>query len=406
VAAASSSPIPIPEPDLTPEDMLGRAAAMRPILRDRQNATETAGRMLDETNADFLKNGFYRTIQPRRFGGYEFSLRDFIRIMSEIARGCPSSGWTLALTAGHPHMLSHFTEEAQREIYGATGDVRAPARPVPGGQAEKAEGGYVVSGAWDYASNCDHATHFVGTAVVAGSNPPHLISVIFDRSTFAIVDNWNTIGLRGTGSKRVAVERVFVPAHRTISAPGLSPDLSPGFGTHANPLYSGAFFALLFFEIGAVALGIARGALDVYEETMRTKRTDVPPFTPRAEQIEYQHHFGQAIGMVDLAEAALLEASDRYLAQARRAVEARQPVDETGEEARRILLIEQQVVRLAGEVVELLFRTSGTSGARVGSPLATALMAMAVMRTHMGLQWDRTMENVARLKLGMAAGFL
>jgi 3-hydroxy-9,10-secoandrosta-1,3,5(10)-triene-9,17-dione monooxygenase len=379
---------------------------MRSKLRERQSKTETLGRMLDETNADFLKHGFYRAIQPRRFGGYEFTLRDFIQIMSEIARGCPSSGWTLALTAGHPHMLSHFPEEAQRDVYGASGDVRAPARPVPGGQAEKTNGGYLVSGSWDYVSNCDHSTHFVGTAVVAGTDPPRLISVILDRSTFKIIDNWNVVGLRGTGSKRVTAERVFVQEHRTITAPGTSAELAPGFGTHKNPLYSGAFYPLLFFEIGAVAVGIARGALDLYEEAVRSKKTDVPPFTPRAEQVEYQHHLGEAIGMIDFAEAALLEAANRYMAQAARSVESGHHVDEGGEEARRILLIEQQVVRVAGEVVEQLFRTSGTSGARVGSPMANALMAISVMRTHMGLQFDRTMENVARLRLGLAPGFL
>lgn len=404
--AASTTALPVPEPNLTADQMVARAAAMRLVLRERQPAAEAAGRMLDETNADFLKHGFYRALQPRRFGGYEYSLRDFIRIMAEIARGCPSTGWALALTSGHPHMLSHFPEQAQREVYGATGDVRSPARPVPGGQAEPTGGGFLVSGMWDYVSNCDHATHFVGTVVVAGTNPPRLISVILERSAFAITDNWNVVGLRGTGSKRVAAERVFVPTHRTITAPGTSAELAPGFGTHRNPLYSGSFFPLLFFEIGAVAIGIAQGALDLYEEAVRTKKTDVPPFTPRAEQVQYQHHLGKAIGMIDLAEAALLSASDRYMAEATRAVESRHHVDEGGEEARRILLIEQQVVSIAGEVVELLFRTSGTSGARVGSPLANALMAVSVMRTHMGLQGDRTMENVGRLRLGLQPGFL
>jgi 3-hydroxy-9,10-secoandrosta-1,3,5(10)-triene-9,17-dione monooxygenase len=144
--------------------------------------------------------------------------------MIAVARGCPSSGWVLALTAGHPQMLSRFAERTQAEIYGNAGHVRAPLRPVPGGQAEKCDGGYLVSGAWDYASGCDHATHFIGAAVVAGSNPPKLIYALLDRSAFVIIDNWNTIGMRGTGSKRVAAERVFVPQHRIITAPNIGRD--------------------------------------------------------------------------------------------------------------------------------------------------------------------------------------
>jgi 3-hydroxy-9,10-secoandrosta-1,3,5(10)-triene-9,17-dione monooxygenase len=312
----------------------------------------------------------------------------------------------LTLTAGHPHMLGHFGEQAQAEVYGASGDVRVPGRPVPSGVARQSDGGFLVSGAWDYASGCDHSTHFVGTAVIADTDPPHVISVVFERAEFAIVDNWNPIGLRGTGSKRVVVDNLFVPAYRTITTPGTSAEVAPGWGTHANALYAGTFFPFLFFEIGAVAIGVARGALDIYEEVLQAKRTDVPPFTARAHQVEYQHHFGQALGLTDLAEAALLESADRYVAQAQRALDVRQPVDESSEESRRMLLVEQQCVRLCGEVVDLLFRTSGTSGAQRGSPLSNSMLAMSVMRTHMGLQWDRTMENVARLRLGLPAGFL
>src|SRR5215467_4904592 len=102
------APIAPPEPGLTAAELLARAEALRPVLRERQAATEAAGRLLDETHSAFVDAGFYRALQPRRFGGYECSLRDFVRIMSEVSRGCPSSGWVLALTAGHPKLLAHF----------------------------------------------------------------------------------------------------------------------------------------------------------------------------------------------------------------------------------------------------------------------------------------------------------
>ncbi len=394
-----------PERGLTAAEVLARAEGLRPTLRQRQAETEAAGRLLDETHAAFVDAGFYRTLQPRRFGGYEFGLRDFLRIMSEVSRGCPSSGWVLALTAGHPKLLAHFEEQAQVEVYGADGDVRVPGRPVQAGDALPADGGYLVSGAWDYASGCDHATHFMGSAVVSGSQPPHLIWLLIERADFSIVDNWDVIALRGTGSKRVACENVFVPQHRTIPAVGMSNEPSPGWGTHENPLYAGALFTLLFFELGAVAVGVARGAIDVYEDVLRNKPLDIPPFTLRGETAEYQHHLGEAIGLVEVAEAALLEGTERYLEQAARAFEAGHPVDEVGEETRRLLLLEQQCIRLASEAVHVLFRTGGTSGARTGNPLGNAMLALTVMRTHMGLQLDRTMTNVGRLRLGLDAGF-
>jgi 3-hydroxy-9,10-secoandrosta-1,3,5(10)-triene-9,17-dione monooxygenase len=395
-----------PEPALTPEELLRRARELGPVLRERQAATEAAGRLLDETHRLFVEGGFYRMIQPRRFGGYEFSLRDFVEVMIEISRGCPSSGWVLALTSGHPHLLAHFSEQAQAEVYGADGDARVPGRPVQAGDALSVEGGYVLSGAWDYASGCDHATHFMASGIVRGSEPPHLLWLLIDRADFSIVDNWDVIGLRGTGSKRVACENVFVPEHRTITAVGTGDEPWPGWGTHENPLYAGGLFSLLFFELAAIAIGVARGAIDVYEEVLRTKPLDIPPFVLRGAVDEYQHHLGRAVGLADVAEAALLEATDRYLAQAERAFQAGRPADEAGEETRRLILLEQQCIRLASEAVDLLFRTGGTSGARAGSPMANAMLAVTMLRTHMGLQWDRTMTNLGRLRLGQEAGFV
>jgi 3-hydroxy-9,10-secoandrosta-1,3,5(10)-triene-9,17-dione monooxygenase len=325
--------------------------------------------------------------------------------MIEISRGCPSSGWVLALTAGHPHLLAHFAEQAQAEVYGEDGDVRVPGRPVQAGDAIPSDGGYVVSGAWDYASGCDHATHFMGSAIVRGTEPPRLLWLLIDRADFTIVDNWDVIGLRGTGSKRVMCKDVFVPEHRTITAVGTTDEPWPGWRTHDNPLYAGGLFSLLFFELGAIAIGVARGAIDEYESILESKALDIPPFVLRGQVDEYQHHLGRAIALVDVAEAALLEGTDRYLAHAERALETGRPADEAAEETRRLILLEQQCIRLAGEAVDLLFRTGGTSGARTGSRMANAVLALTVLRTHMGLQWDRTMTNVGRIRLGHTPGF-
>ena len=139
---------------------------------------------------------------------------------------------------------------------------------------------------------------------------------------------------------------------------------------------------------------------------LATKPLDIPPFVLRSEVAEYQQHLGRAIGLVDVAESALLEGADRYLEQARRAYAADTPPNENGEESRRVLLLQEQCIRLAGEAVDLLFRTGGTSGARRGSPMANAMLALTVMRTHNGLQWDRTATNLGRLRMGMEPGFV
>src|ERR1051326_3988298 len=155
--------IDVPLPELTPAQMIARACEMVPALRERQAECEALGRIPQETNDEFVSAGFYRILQPRRFGGYEFDLGTFARVMMEVSRGCPSSGWVLALTAGHAIMLSaFFPEEAQIDVYGVDGEFRGPSRTPPRVIARPVEGGYILNGEWDYVSGCDIATHAIG----------------------------------------------------------------------------------------------------------------------------------------------------------------------------------------------------------------------------------------------------
>src|SRR5271170_7951627 len=203
VAQRRSNCILPPEPNLTVQELLRRADALRPLLRERQAACEESGALSDDTNDRFIEAGFYRILQPRIFGGYEFALPDFIRVMIAVARGCSESAWVLALTSGHTVLAAQLSENAQREVFGATGDMRAPGVGMPGGAGVPSDGGYRVTGAWDYASGCDLATHFFGSTMVHDPETKAPLGnawMLFDRDQFEIVDNWNVIGMQGTGS--------------------------------------------------------------------------------------------------------------------------------------------------------------------------------------------------------------
>jgi 3-hydroxy-9,10-secoandrosta-1,3,5(10)-triene-9,17-dione monooxygenase len=400
-----SHSIPLPEPDLTVDELLRRADAMRPWLRERQAECEALGELPADTNDRFLAAGFYRILQPRLFGGYEFALPDFIRVMLAVARGCSDSAWVLALTAGHTVLAAQLSENAQREVFGATGDFRAPGVGMPGGAGVLADGGIRVNGAWDYASGCDLATHFFGSTMVRDPATNTSLGnawILFDRHQFKIVDNWNVIGMQGTGSRRVVMEDAFVPADRALwflDGQGRPVRDQPGHALHPNPMYHGWLAPLLISEVAAVSVGAARGALDIYEEILRNKKTNFPPFHARSQQAEFQQHFGEAQALIDTAEAALLKMTADYMDLARKHVVEATPLEEETE--RRFILMEQHITRLAWDAVELMFRTSGTSAASKSSPLGRALRNLAVIRTHVTLQLDHTAANAGRLHFGL-----
>ncbi|MGO9607431.1 MAG: acyl-CoA dehydrogenase family protein [Candidatus Binataceae bacterium] len=391
-----------PEPALSPEAMIARAREMRPMLRERQLECERAGRILPATHKQFVEAGFYRIVQPRRFGGYEFDLPAFHRVMIEIARGCPSSGWVLALTAGHPLILARFDERAQLEAYGADGDFRAPASGAPV-LIHPAIGGYTVKGFWDYASGCDVGTHFIGPAIFprAPGEPLHQVLLLLSPQDYRIVDNWQVFAMQGTGSKRIAIENeIFVPDYRTAQG-GLGQDppaQSCRIEGLENPLYHGRITSFLIGEAAAVVVGTARGAIDIYEEILAIKPTSFPPFVLRSKNYEHQEYLGRAHALVETAEAALLKFSDDYT----RLCAARMRDESAfGDEQERALILRlQQCVNLCWDAVDLLFATSGTSNARVDSMLGRYFRDLAVMRTHIVLQHARTAANFGQLRLG------
>src|ERR1700678_1293052 len=403
-AQQQSTPIPQPEPALTVDELLRRADALRPLLRERQTECEESCALSDDTNNRFIAAGFYRILQPPRCGGYEVALPDFIRVMIAVARGCSESAWVLALTSGHTVLAAQLSESAQRDVFGPTGDFRAPGVGMPGGVGVPADKGYRVKGAWDYASGCDLATHFFGSTMVRDPETKAPLGnawILFHRDQFKIVDNWNVIGMQGTASRRVVIDDEFATADRALwflDGEGRPVRDQPGHALHSNPMYHGWLAPLLISEVAAVAVGAARGALDIYQEILSNKKTNFPPFHPRSQEPEFQRNFGEAQALIDTAEAALLQMTADYMDLARHRVESGAPLDEEME--RRLILIEQQVIRLAWDAVELMFRTSGTSAAAKSSPLGRALRNLAVIRTHVTLQFPHTATNAGRLHFG------
>jgi 3-hydroxy-9,10-secoandrosta-1,3,5(10)-triene-9,17-dione monooxygenase len=393
-----------PEPDLTPDELVDRATALRDVLRERQDECDGLGRLPDSTLQDYLDAGFWRVVQPRRFGGYEFDLDTFLRITIELSRGCPSSGWVFGLTATHNLLVGLCEEQGQIELFGpGNGDFRCPLSAVPQ-PAQKVDGGYQVSGWWDYSSGCDIATNFIASIVTF--TPDGELDdtrwVVVRRDQFEIIDNWDTLGMRGTGSRRVVIDDVFVPERHTIPSPNpfrAVPDF-PGRDLHPSPMFRGPLASLLISEPAAVCVGIAYAAIDEYIEVLTTKHQWGPATPLRKDVGVFQRLLGEATAYVDTAEAALRRLAQMWTEHAERATETGVPASD--EVDRRLILVEQQIIELASKAVELVFRTSGSSASNKGQKIERYFRDLNMVRTHVTLQSERTWENVGRLRLGMA----
>jgi 3-hydroxy-9,10-secoandrosta-1,3,5(10)-triene-9,17-dione monooxygenase len=394
-------PTPVPEPDLTPETLIERARALIPAVRDQQDEAERLGHHTAELDRRFTEAGFYRILQPRRFGGYQFGLPTFWRVMLAVSAGDPGTGWALTLGAHHALGIgAWFSEAGQGEIFGRSGDFRAPHRAPPMGQAQPADGGYVVSGTWDYCSGIAHATHFMGNAMVTGT--ADRITAVLPRDQVTVLDDWGggaTLGMSSSGSNSVRVDGVFVPAHWTAPADWTHGEtMAPGAALH-GPLYCGRIYGVYHAGLVIPVIGAARAALEEYEQIIKSKLTYFPPQIPRYTHPDYQRTYGHALALTDAAEAIVLQAGDRYMELAERWARTGEPF--TREDDVRLFTMIQQAGQLAAQAVHLVFAASSSSAAKRGTRLQRYYRDTAMYHGHIAAQYLTTAGELARVHFGL-----
>jgi 3-hydroxy-9,10-secoandrosta-1,3,5(10)-triene-9,17-dione monooxygenase len=393
--------------DPTPEELIRRAQALRPRLRELQQEHEELGGYTQEIHEALVAAELYRILQPRRFGGLEYGLELFLRVAVEISRGDPGVGWSFVLGAGHTyHVCSFFGEQAQRELFGE-GTLIAPSRTIPMGKAMQVEGGYRLSGTWDYCSGSMWGTYALVVAPTIGPDGASggLRFFAVPRRDFTVLDDWGggqTMGLQASSSNSVKVDDAFVPEHLSVHydfRDHVLGDTGPeGFQVNQNPLYVGR--SLLFFnaEGAAVMVGAALAALDEYEDLMRQRNSSFPPRLPRTETHEYHRWYGEIRSLTDAAEALLFAGARQYMELAMRWMETGE--DFSLEHDLRLRGIVQQGVQMANRAVDLAFTTAGPSAAKRGSALQKYYRDVGMFRTHILAQWDVTNAAASRYHFG------
>jgi alkylation response protein AidB-like acyl-CoA dehydrogenase len=397
-----------PEADtITRAELVRRAHAMIPTLRQRAAATEEARRLLPETFEDFLQAGFFRICQPRRFCGFEMGMEVLQDVLVEIGRGCVSSAWNLGILTGHSWWAAQFPEAGQEEIYGEDGVALLPTGIFgAGGRAKRVEGGYELSGGWGYQSGVDVSNWYgCGALLESDDRPPVGISFIIPRAEGVIQDDWHTMGMRGTGSKTVIVEKTFVPDRRAMLLSDVDAQETPGSKVHPNPLYSTPLFAFISIEVTGAAVGGAYGAVDALEEIGRTKpvrsrgggggetavmQSSVPSFRRR---------LGEAMSLADAARSLLISESERLMALSAECKAGGRKL--TREEIAEVTLRQTRCIDLCVQTVRQCFIAGGTSAAVTGHPIERNLRDVYTLSTHRVLALENGAEAWATAHYGI-----
>jgi 3-hydroxy-9,10-secoandrosta-1,3,5(10)-triene-9,17-dione monooxygenase len=380
------------------DELRAAAEALVPALRERAPRAEELRRLPDETIADLHRTGLFRILQPGRVGGSELPFRSIVELVAVIGRGCGSTAWVLANLAAHHWLLGMWDPQAQDEIWGQSPDnLIGSALIFPRGRAKRVDGGYCVTGRWPFSSGIDAASWNLFGAIVhdeeAGTSEPRIFLV--PASDYTIIDTWHVIGLAGTGSKDVAAEDVFVPDYRSLAVAQITGGPNPGSRVNQSILYQLPAISLFAFCIAGVSLGIAKGAIEYFTETTRT-RTSYYTGRNLADFVTLQVHLAEAAAITDSAQAVMLgdcDEAERIVAGGGiPALDHRARYRRDGAYA----------ATLCTRAVDVLFQATGGGAIYARNPLQRAFRDVHAANAHYVLNWDINGAMYGRVALGLS----
>jgi 3-hydroxy-9,10-secoandrosta-1,3,5(10)-triene-9,17-dione monooxygenase len=357
-----------------------RAREIVPVLRGRAQKCEEARVLLPENEKLLHETGLFRFHQPKRFGGMELPFVAVVDIVSELARGCPSTAWNVGNLGCHHWILGYYEPETQHELWDANPDVLiASSIALAAGRGKKTTDGFVVSGKWPFSSGVDNSDwNMLAVTVYEDDKAVDWRLCLVPKKDYKIIDTWYAMGMVGTGSKDIEVNEVFVPERRALALARCRGGLQhPGAALNTGALFKVPVVASAGHPLSATALGTAEGAFDHVKEVF-AKRTGT--YTG-AKVSDFQ-----AV-QVKLARARCLIDSARYLMRQSALVFQEQE----GLELEAKLRLRAQnafAVSQAREAVETLWSFYGANAIYTRDPLQRYLRDVQAAGQHFSFNFD------------------
>ena len=376
--------------------LLDRAARLRPLLQRNAEATDAGRRLTDEIVQALKTEGFCRLTVPRRFGGYQTSIRTYIEVMAELGRGCGATSWVASLLNVCGWLAALFPEQAQRDVWGPDPDAWIAGSLAPNGNAVPVDGGWRVTGRWPWASGCLHA-QWMACGIHIDNERGEMVNLglsLMPASEVSIEDTWFMGGMKGTGSNTIVATDVFVPAHRFLPYP------QAFGGTYrtehtGETVYRSAFVPVTVLILAGSQLGVARAALDHVVGAARRRGITHTEYKTQAESAGFQMLVADAAMKIDTATLHVLRAADDI---DRHAAAGTYP---DVQERARMRMDTALAAKYCREAVEVLVQAHGTSSLADSNPMQRLWRDVHVASHHAITEWQVNLEVYGKALLGV-----
>lgn len=382
--------------ELTPELLIERLQALKPLIAARAAAAEAARKPDDEVWSAIRRSGYFYIYVPKRFGGLQFDTDTYISATLAIAEECPSTGWTACFAAEHNWFVAQLPEQTQAAIWGRFPYVIAASCAAPPGVATPVPGGYRVSGRWKWGTGSMHADWMMLQALEQRQGePPVGRMMMIPAAQTQVIDTWHMAGMAATGSNDIAVDDVFVAEdHQFVVVPVRS-GRGNGRAVHGEGIYSSPMLPNLCVTASIPALAAARKAVALCRARLQG-HVKLGSATTSVEKPAGQMRLARADMLVRSAERTI-----RWAAKDNWQIGAIPEPAQTDERIRlraEIALAVQQCV----EAVRTCCEAVGSSVHALANPMQRLLRDVQVMQSHIVYDLDVATELHGRALVGLA----
>lgn len=373
-----------------------------PTLSAHREATEAGRSAAVESITALREAGLSRLMTPSRNGGQGASIRAQVYACAEAARACPASSWVMMVCGAHNWISAGFSEQCREEMFGSDRDLFIAGTLAGQGRFRKTEGGWRVSGRWQFCSGVDHSTWLLIGSFRDPEDPakgPSSLHVMLPKDQVEVDDTWFTLGMRGSGSKDVVLDDVFVPDYRAEATGKLFSGRSPHVHDHGDDsgIYMAPVMCSLSAQLAGTVLGMAREMLSLYIEKTRV-RADIysgQGSGARARMGTTQRRVAEASEEITAAELLIGRNCDMFDAIAA----AKEPVDAQAEALMR--WHSAYAAELCRRAVERLCAGAGAHAAYNDSPMQQYYRDVVMATHHAAVDMDGSGELQGRMMLGI-----
>lgn len=284
-------------------ELVARIKELQPMLRKNAAQGEQDRRVVQDSIEALTDAGMFKIAVPRRYGGYETSMRTMLDVSAAVAEADGGTAWVVTLTNVCAWFAGLFPQQAQDDVFGANPEAKVSGVLAPTGTSRKVDGGWRVTGRWYYNSGSLHAD-WAGVGIPVTNEAGEVVDqglVLIPTNEMTLEDTWFVAGMRASGSNCLIADDVFVPEHRMLSVPAAIGGSYPSESTEQESLYRSAFVPILALVLIGPQLGMGRAALDIVTSKAAKKPISYTFYEAQADSVGFQLQIAEAALMIDTA---------------------------------------------------------------------------------------------------------